>query len=134
VNLDVVAKSVIGLILSFDNESVLSGVYHAEDPDQVPSQVPVCTFAFVPAPYSKIFDEFYMEWTFWFNNPFFSNVSDIVNRIEENSDEWVDCVQDGKVLGRVWFLLNRSPQTGGRNNLKYITLFIKVRATFNEIC
>ncbi len=131
-HLDTVSKAVIDVILGCDLNNHLEGVYHAEDPDQLPTSVPTCSFVFNPGPFQKVFDEFLMEWTFWYKNPDLRKISVVIDQLEIHSNEWISIRKEGAVIGQVWYIPLKSPLTGGRSNLRYITLFIKFRASINE--
>jgi hypothetical protein len=132
-HIDKVSRALVSLVLSADVDGVLSGVAPAEDPDYVPDSTPQAIYAFVPTGFSGVFDEFLIDLTFWFDNPNLSNVSNIIDILVRGSGPaWNDIVENNVRIGGVQYFFIRSPSSGGRQGLKYLTLFIKLRTTFDS--
>jgi len=130
-HIDKVQKGIQSFIFGCDEDDILDGgVQPAFDPDSVPTTIPLMTFSFIPYPYSGIFDAFLMEWIFWFNNPHIAEISDLIDNIEVNSTKWLDINYGSSVIGRMQVNFLKSPSTGGMYNLKFITLYIKMRTIF----
>ena len=126
------SKALTDFIYDRDPSNYLvGGVYHSDDPDKVPSESPSCTFAFLPAPYNKVLDSYYVDLTFWYSSPDFSKISQILKSIEEWAESWFD-ISDGQVIGKGQFVIRKSPLTGGKLNLSFITVFGLLRATYFE--
>lgn len=131
--LDKTSFVVSSLILASDEDGVLQNVTPAEDPDNVPSHLPSVVYSFVPTPFSEVFDEFLVELTFWYDNPDMTKISKIIDTMEKSSGhQWHDILEDGSSIGKFQFFFIRSPSTGGRQSFKFITLFLKIRATYSQ--
>ena len=135
-HIDKVSRALVSLLLSADVEGLLLGVAPAEDPDYIPDSVPQAIYAFVPTTFSGVFDEFLIDLTFWFDNPDLSDISLIIDKLARGSGhQWSDIIESGVRVGAVQYFFIRSPSSGGRQDLKYLTLFLKLRATFdNDPC
>lgn len=132
-HIDKVQKGIQSFIFGCDEDDILDGgVQPVFDPDSVPATVPLMTFSFIPYPYSGIFDTFLMEWVFWFDNPHIAEVSNLIDNIEVNSTKWLDINYGSNTIGRMQVNFLKSPLTGGAHNLRFITLYIKMRAVFYE--
>ena len=132
-HIDKVQKGLQSLIFECDQKGVLiGGIVPAFDFDSVPDLIPVMTFDFMPTPFKKVFDTFLMEWVFWFENPSLLEISNLIDILEIYSEGWVDVNSANKTIGRFWFGFIKSPLTGGRFGLRYITLYIKLLAVFYE--
>jgi hypothetical protein len=130
VQIDKVSQAILGLISLSDEDGILEGIQHSQDPDNIPTTTCV-VYSFSPMPFSDVFNEFLVEIAFWYDNPMFSAVSQIIDRIEQNSgNEWHDIIENESVIGRFQYFFQRSPLSGGSQSLKSLTLFIKIRAMF----
>ena len=132
-HIDKVQKGIQSFVFECDIDDVLDGgIQPIFDPDSVPDITPLMTFGFIPYPYSGIFDTFLMEWTFWFDNPHITKISNLIDTIEEQAVKWIDINYRNKVIGRMQTNFLKSPSTGGMYNLRFITLYLKMRAVFYE--
>jgi hypothetical protein len=133
-HLDKVSYVIVGLVLASDKDGMLTGITPSEDPDNVPDNVPCGVYSFIPTPFNDVFDEFLAEVTFWFDNPSLREISKIIDNMEKGSgnQQWYNVVEDGLAIGKYQYLFVRSPSSGGRQSLRFVTLFLKVRAFFNQ--
>ncbi len=132
-HIDKVQKGLQSFIIRCDTDDVLDGgVLPSFDPDSVPETTPMMTFSFIPYPYSGFFDTFLMEWTFWFDNPQISEISSLIDNIEEQVTKWFDVNYGSQIIGRMQIKFLKSPSTGGMYNLRFITLYVKMSALFYE--
>jgi hypothetical protein len=131
--LDNISKMILDLVYAGDSSNILTGgVYHSEDPDKIPDQIPACTFLYLPAPYQRVYNEVYVDLTFWFDNPNFEDISKIIDTLERLTETWIAFELNNINVGKCYFTFLRSPSSGGRNNLKYILVRLKLRAVFFE--
>ena len=132
-HIDKVQKGLQSFIFGCDDADILNGgVQPIFDPDSVPETTPLMTFSFIPYPYGGVFDSFLMEWTFWFDNPYITEVSNLIDNIEVHCTKWSDINYRNNIIGRMQIKFLKSPSTGGMYNLRFITLYIKMRAIFYE--
>ena len=131
-HIDQAQKGVQSFVYECDINNTLLSIQPESDPDVVPNHIPMMVFSFIPTPYKKIFDEFIMEWSFWYDNPDISKISIIIDELDRQNGQWNDIHYRNKVISRMQINFIKSPLTGGAHNLKFITLFIRSRFIFYE--
>lgn len=132
-HLDRISKIIQEVVLNNDLNNIINNVLFSDDPDFVPVEdsIPTVTFAFTPAPFQRVYDEVLTEIIFWYSNPLLSKISSVVDEIEKSSETWLSFNENGSEVGRYRYLFNRSPSSGGRINLKTLTVYMRFKCTFH---